>query len=147
MKTIMALDEENYKELLALWELSVTATHDFLSKEDIQVYRELIGETYLQSLTLFGMRVNGKIAGFIGLKDQLIQMLFVHPNYMRIGIGKALVDFAIKEYNVTEVDVNEQNTQALKFYNNLGFEAFDRFEKDDAGKPYPILSLALINKS
>jgi putative acetyltransferase len=141
--TITIPSIEDQKELLALWEASVRATHDFLDENDIQAYKQLIGDQYLQSLNLYCIRDGPRIAGFIGLQNKLIQMLFVHPDFMKKGIGKSLVNFAILEHQVTEVDVNEQNIQALGFYKSLGFEAFDRFETDDAGKPFPILSLCL----
>ena len=141
--TITIPSLEDQKELLALWEASVRATHDFLGEGDIQTYKRLIGDDYFQSLDLYCVKKDQRIAGFIGLQTHLIQMLFVHPDFMKQGIGKSLVDFAITEHKVTEVDVNEQNIQALGFYRSLGFEAFNRFETDDAGKPFPILSLCL----
>ncbi|MEJ7557848.1 MAG: GNAT family N-acetyltransferase [Pedobacter sp.] len=141
--TITIPSLENQEELLVLWEASVRATHDFLKEADIQVYKKLIGDKYLQSLDLYCILKEHRIAGFIGLQGELIQMLFVHPDFMKQGLGRTLVNFAVLEHHVTEVDVNEQNTSALAFYRNLGFEPFDRFESDDAGKPFPILSLSL----
>lgn len=130
-------------ELLTLWEQSVRATHDFLEENDIQVYKRLIGDKYLEALNLYCVKTDKGILGFIGLQKKLIQMLFVHPSYFNQGIGRQLVDFAISKHNVNEVDVNEQNTNALEFYKRIGFEVFDRFDTDDAGKPFPILSLSL----
>jgi putative acetyltransferase len=143
MTEITSAGHLEYEELLMLWEASVRATHDFLSEDDIQTYKKLIANNYMQTLDLYCVREDARIAGFIGLNDNLVQMLFVHPQFRRMGIGKALMHFAINEHNVTEVDVNEQNIQALEFYKTFGFEAFDRFNTDDAGKPYPILSLSL----
>lgn len=134
---------EDYPELLTLWEESVRATHDFLEEIDIQVYKRLIGDKYLETLNLYCIKTDKGILGFIGLQNKLIQMLFVHPDYINQGIGRQLIDFAISKHNVNEVDVNEQNTYALEFYKRLGFEVFDRFDTDDAGKPFPILSLSL----
>ena len=143
MRTITIASIEDYPELLSLWEESVRATHHFLGEADILAYKKLIGDKYLQSLNLYCIRTENKISGFIGLQKNLIQMLFVHPKYMNQGIGKELVNFAISKHKAFEVDVNEQNTNALTFYKSLGFEAFDRFEIDDAGKPFPVLSLRL----
>lgn len=143
MRTIIKPSTDDYQKLIELWEASVRATHHFLDENDIQVYKKLIGDKYLETLNLFCIRTERGISGFIGLHDDLIQMLFVHPEHMNQGIGKLLVNFAIKEHNVTEVDVNEQNIFALEFYKRMGFVAFDRFENDDAGKPFPILSLSL----
>jgi putative acetyltransferase len=136
---------KDYEELLNVWEASVRLSHDFLSEEDIQAYKRLIGTDYLKSLSLYCIKQQGFIAGFLGVDDKLIQMLFVHPTYMKQGVGNALLNFAISVCKTTEVDVNEQNSQALAFYKRFGFEPFERFERDAAGKPFPILSLVLKN--
>lgn len=41
----------------------------------------------------------------------------------------------------TEVDVNEQNAQAVGFYLHLGFGQTFRRSTDGMGKPYPILHM------
>ncbi len=40
-----------------------------------------------------------------------------------------------------EVDVNEQNTQALDFYLRRGFHVVGRSPLDGQGRPYPLLHL------
>jgi putative acetyltransferase len=145
LMTIEIPSTKDHEELLNVWEASVRVSHDFLAEEDIQAYKRLIGTDYLKSLSLYCIKQQGSIAGFIGVDDKLIQMLFVHPTYMRQGVGKALLNFAISVCKTTEVDVNEQNTQALAFYKGFGFEPFERFESDAAGKPFPILNLVLRN--
>lgn len=70
-------------------------------------------------------------------------MLFISPNERGKGIGKQLLDYSIKELNVTKVDVNEDNEQAVKFYEKCGFQTYDRSEVDSTGKPYPLLHMKL----
>lgn len=48
-----------------------------------------------------------------------------------------------KNLEVKKVDVNEQNEQALGFYEHHGFKTIGRSELDASGKPYPILHMAL----
>ena len=38
-----------------------------------------------------------------------------------------------------EVTVNEQNPQAVGFYEHLGFQTYKRTEGDEEGNPYPLL--------
>lgn len=38
-----------------------------------------------------------------------------------------------------EVTVNEQNPQAVEFYEHLGFQTYKRTECDEEGNPYPLL--------
>lgn len=44
---------------------------------------------------------------------------------------------------ITKVDVNEQNPQAIGFYEKMGFKPIGRSEKDGSGKPYPIIHMSL----
>ena len=81
--------------------------------------------------------------GFIGCDEQRIEMLFVSPESRGIGVGKALLDYAITERGTNEVDVNEQNPQAVGFYQHRGFVTAGRSELDGEGNPFPLLHLKL----
>lgn len=135
--------KQQYYELIQVWEESVRSTHHFLSESDILRYKPLILEQYFDQLNLFCVKDNRKILGFIGIKQDLIQMLFIHPAARGSGFGKMLVKYAIETYQVNSVDVNEQNQQAVGFYEHLGFTTVERFDHDAAGMPYPILSMTL----
>jgi putative acetyltransferase len=39
------------------------------------------------------------------------------------------------------VEVNEENSDAVRFYETMGFETFERSPDDGAGRPYPILRM------
>lgn len=142
-KSIRLVKKSGYPVLIKIWEESVRATHHFLTEDDIVHYRHKILTEYFDMVKLFGYFINNKIVGFIGINGDMLQMLFVHPEAMGKGVGKSLVNFAIKKKGINNVDVNEQNEQAVGFYKYLGFEVENRFEVDDAGKPYPILSMRL----
>lgn len=77
------------------------------------------------------------------MHDGNIEMLFISPDVRGNGIGAKLVAHAIKAQGALKVDVNEQNQQALGFYQHLGFKVTGRSPVDGQGKPYPLLHLAL----
>ena len=135
---------KDYQEVLNVWEASIRATHHFLKEEDIAYFKPLILNTYLDAVELRGDRDDkNKIIGFIGGADKNLEMLFIHPNYRAKGIGENLLEYAIGKLNVAKVDVNEQNEQAVGFYQHFGFKIIGRSELDSSAKPYPVLHMEL----
>jgi len=138
------IDKFEYKEVVDVWEASVRATHHFLKEEDITYFKPLILNTYLDAVELRSYRdTHHKIIGFLGVVNQNLEMLFIHPEYRGKRKGKTLLEYAINNLNITKVDVNEQNEQAVGFYKHYGFETIGRSELDASGKPYPILHMEL----
>jgi len=134
---------EDYSEIAEVWEASVRATHHFLMEDHIQFFRPLIPQ-YLGSVQLYCVRNDqGQIEGFLGVAEQNIEMLFLHPEAMGKGTGKKLVQFAIDTLKASKVDVNEQNGQAVGFYHHVGFKTISRSPTDGLGMPFPILHMEL----
>jgi len=142
-RKIDTIEKKDYENVVEVWEASVRATHHFLKEEDIEYFKPLILNTYLDAVELRCIRNNKKIVGFLGVADQNLEMLFIHPNYRGKRIGKTLLEYSIDQLDVTKVDVNEQNEQAVRFYKNCGFVTISRSELDASGKPYPILHMEL----
>lgn len=108
---------EDYDEILQVWEDSVRHTHHFLTEEHIQFYKPLVRNHYLSAVELYIIRnTNGKIVAFMGLSDELIEMLFVSPGEQGKGYGRRLLEYATRRKQINKVDVNEQNDKALGFY-------------------------------
>lgn len=141
---IVTVGKDRYHELIKLWEASVRATHDFLAEADIAFLRPLILESYFDAVDLnCAMGDGDEILGFIGTAADNIEMLFIAPHHRGRGIGALLVAYAIKERGARRVDVNEQNPQAIGFYEHLGFRTRGRSPTDGQGKPFPLLHMEL----
>lgn len=131
-------------ELLVVWERAVRSSHDFLKEEDIEYFKPLIRDHYFPAVRLFVIRSgDGRILAFMGLSDDMLEMLFILPEAQGKGYGKALVNYAVRNCNIYKVDVNEDNVQAYRFYLHMGYEVIGRDELDPSGKPFPILHLQL----
>ena len=142
IEKLQYLSDEILDELLIVWEKSVRSSHHFLKEEDIEYFKPLIRNQYFPAVKLFVIRnENGRIAAFMGLSDDMLEMLFVLPEEQGHGYGKAFVDYAIDKCNIYKVDVNEDNEQAYQFYLHMGYEVIGRDEYDSSGKPFPILHL------
>lgn len=132
------------EELVKVWEESVRSSHHFLSEEDLRYYRSRIKDIYFQAVELYVIRKQ-HIVAFMGLSDDMVEMLFVLPTEKNKGYGTALLNYALEERHIRKIDVNEQNDEAYRFYLRCGYKAIGRDEKDADGKPYPIVHLERYN--
>lgn len=133
---------EEGARLLEVWEASVRATHDFLSESDIQFFKPLVLPGLFALDHLRCVRDDeGRLVAFVGVAGAKMEALFVHPSWRRVGLGRRLARHAVVDLGATTVDVNEQNQQAVAFYQRLGFEVEGRSDMDGLGKPFPLLHL------
>lgn len=142
---IEKVTEADFPRLLTIWESSVLATHDFLKDEDFKEIQQLLIPAYFPQVTLYkAISTNGEILGFLGTQANRIEMLFIDDQFRGQGAGSALLKFAIQSLKIDELDVNEQNEAALAFYQHHAFQITARSGVDGSGKPYPTLTLKLL---
>ena len=135
---------DDYARVVEVWEASVRATHTFVTEADIEVIRPLLWDSLPNVPHALCVRErSGQVAGFIGVEDKMVEMLFVHPAWRGHGIGRRLLSYAVTTLNADKLDVNEQNPQAIGFYLRMGFEVAGRSAVDSIGKPYPLLHMRL----
>lgn len=145
MAVIVLTSADRHPQLLEMWEQSVRASHHFLNDEQIlKIRQQIIQHGYFDQVQLFHVKHQQQILGFIGIAGSKLEMLFIFPLAFRQGIGSQLLQHALT-LDETEVDVNEQNSDAITFYLKYGFEIISRSETDSEGNPYPILHLQLKN--
>ncbi len=132
------------ERLLVIWEDSVRATHLFLSDAEVKQIREYVPQA-LQGVEHLIVAENeaGEPIAFMGTENSRLEMLFLSAGERGKGLGKQLLQYGIHNYGIREVTVNEQNPQAVRFYEHLGFETYKRTECDEEGNPYPLLYMKL----
>ena len=135
------------QQVLTIWEKSVLATHNFLTSTDFEEIKELVSSINFNAFQVFCLTKEDLVLGFIGVADKKVEMLFIDPKYFGQGLGQKLLSFAVTELNADKLDVNEQNEKALKFYQKFGFETFERTDKDEQGRNYPLLRMKLIKSN
>lgn len=143
-KLVSPRQEKDIEELLAVWDSSVRATHDFLAEADIAMLTPFVRQGLREIPVLYAWRdERGTKLGFMGTDADKLEMLFLHPEARGKGIGGRMLDFAVRELSVRRLDVNEQNPAALAFYRHAGFIVTERSALDDMGNPWPLLRMRL----
>ncbi len=129
--------------LTGVWRRAVQATHHFLTPEAIDAI-EVDVSAWLNSgdPNLWAYERDGAPIAFLGLNDDELAALFVDPGQHRSGVGRSLVAHALAR-GARRLSVNEDNPGARAFYERLGFQAVGRAETDDAGRPYPLILMAI----
>ena len=137
-------DEHLLARLLEIWESSVRATHLFLSDAEVKKIKEYVPLALKNvSHLIIAESESGEPAAFMGIEENRLEMLFISPEERGHGIGRQLLQYGMQNYAITEVTVNEQNPQAIGFYEHLGFETYKRTDLDEEGNPYPLLYMRL----
>ncbi len=136
-------DEIIIDKLYKLWERSVRYSHLFLTEDDIKNISKYVKPAIINIKHLIAAEYESKIIGMMGIENQVLEILFLDPMSIGKGFGRALIEYGINNYNIKEVTVNEQNTNALNFYKHIGFKAYKRNEYDELGNHFPIIYMRL----
>ena len=127
---------ELIRQLLDVWERSVTATHLFLSGNEIRQIKEYVPQALRGVAHLVVAQDGaGRPAAFMGVEDGTLEMLFITPEERGKGLGRRLLQYGIEHYAVQRLTVNEQNPQAKGFYEHMGFCVYKRTDRDEQGAP------------
>lgn len=142
--TLRPATDADVEALFGVWSAAVDATHLFLTAEDRALFAGMVRDNYLPAAELVVAEVDGEPVAFMGLDGRNVDSLFVRPDRHGQGIGTAMLDHAraVAGEPLT-VSVNEQNPQAVRFYERYGFRTVGRSELDEAGRPYPTLHMAM----
>lgn len=73
-----------------------------------------------------------KLVGFVNVEDKegesWIQALEIMPDYRNQGLGKSILDIAVKELKANYLSVNKKNTVAILMYKKYGFKTYKETE-------------------
>ncbi|MFL0414458.1 acetyltransferase [uncultured Sphingomonas sp.] len=142
MITIRPSRTDEGERVVEIWRGAVDATHGFLTPADRLALDDLITGFLPQAPLWIAADENDRALAFMLVEDGHMEALFVDPAVRGRGIGAALVRHGLSLHPAMTTDVNEQNGQAVGFYERMGFNQTGRSPIDGQGRPYPLLHLA-----
>jgi putative acetyltransferase len=102
-------------KLIAIWCRSVDATHDFLSKAYRKELEEMVRAFLPEAPLWVAVNTEDQPIAFMLLTGDHMDALFVDPD-PRLRRGELLIEHALSLTPKLTTNVNEQNEQAVGFY-------------------------------
>ncbi|GLS06049.1 acetyltransferase [Chitiniphilus shinanonensis] len=127
--------------VLDIWRRAVDATHHFLTAQDRRDLDAEVAAFLPQAPLDLAVDELDRPIAFMLLDADRLEALFVDPDHHGAGVGRLLVETALRRHPGLLTDVNEQNLLAVGFYEKLGFERIGRSALDGQGRAYPLIHL------
>lgn len=148
MITIRQSRADETGRLYEIWQDAVRASHDFISADDMAEIELMVKTEYLPGQDFWvAADEDDRPVGFMRLEGTHVDSLFVVPEKHGQGVGRALLAHAYSQSRQLSVEVNEQNMEARRFYERLGFVQVGWTATDAGGRPYPLLMMHLADGS
>lgn len=118
---VRELQKTDIDKVADIWLDTNVKAHYFIPAQYWKRNFELVKEMLLQA-EVYIYENNQKIQGFIGLRDEYIEGIFVSDEMQSQGIGKILIDYVKDKRNRLLLNVYQKNTRAITFYQREGFK-------------------------
>ena len=118
---IRELRKADINKVADIWLDTNIKAHAFVPGQYWKNNFEFVKEALLQA-EVYVYENDNEIQGFIGLNNEYIEGIFVSDEVQSQGIGKMLLNSAKNKRNELRLNVYQQNTRAISFYQREGFE-------------------------
>ena len=118
---VRELKKPDIDRVADIWLDTNLKAHYFIPAQYWKRNFELVKEMLLQAEVYIYVN-NQKIQGFIGLRDEYIEGIFVSDEMQSQGIGKMLLDYVKSKKEKLLLNVYQKNVRAINFYRREGFQ-------------------------
>ncbi len=129
---------EDLEPVLDVWYRANKLAHPFLDEETLAKVRTMVRDLYLPNTETWVYVQDGRVIGFIGLitkdpTDVEVGAIFLDPDHIGKGYGRALMDHAVCLYGDLKLDVFKENHIGRRFYARYGFREVGEYRFDMTG--------------
>ena len=127
---IRKLQNVDINKVVDIWLKTNLEAHDFIPGQYWTSNYEAV-KKMLPQAEVYVYEDNKIIQGFVGVRDEYIEGIFVSGKMKSHGIGKALLDYIKDKKARLQLNVYQKNVRAMSFYQREGFtiqsEGLDEF--------------------
>ena len=127
---IRKLQNVDINKVVDIWLKTNLEAHDFIPGQYWTSNYEAV-KKMLPQAEVYVYEDNKIIQGFVGVRDEYIEGIFVSGKMQSHGIGKALLDYIKDKKARLQLNVYQKNVRAMSFYKREGFtiqsEGLDEF--------------------
>jgi putative acetyltransferase len=132
--------EADFDDLTDLWERSARSSHAFMDDDEFVELKPHIRDLLLPSMDVWVAESSGRMLGFVGARDEHVELLYVAPEAQGQGIGPQLLA-QLGDGGPRSVEVYAGNAVGLGFYLAQGFRETRRNPVDAAGRSFAVVHL------
>ena len=130
---IRKLQNVDINKVADIWLKTNLEAHDFIPGQYWTSNYEAV-KKMLPQAEVYVYEDNKIIQGFVGVRDEYIEGIFVSGKMQSHGIGKALLDYIKDKKARLQLNVYQKNVRAMSFYQREGFtiqsEEMDEFTRE-----------------
>lgn len=126
---IRKLQNVDINKVVDIWLKTNLEAHDFIPGQYWTSNYEAV-KKMLPQAEVYVYEDNKIIQGFVGVRDEYIEGIFVSGKMQSHGIGKALLDYIKDKKARLQLNVYQKNVRAMSFYQREGF-TIQREQRDE----------------
>ena len=117
---IRKLRKTDINRVADIWLKTNLKAHSFISEQYWTSNYERVKEMLPQA-EVYVYEDDKMIQGFLGVRDEFIEGIFVSDKMQLHGIGKSLLDYIKDKKERLQLNVYQKNASAISFYQREGF--------------------------
>lgn len=122
MDNIKLMNKSQTYEVMDLWMRTTTHANPFVENNFWGKYYDVIKDKYIDEKDTYIYVKDDKVIAFTCVsEDNMIEGLFVDPEYQNRGIGSQMLDFLKSQYPILHIKIYAQNRKAFAFASKSGF--------------------------